>query len=401
MRLAIIAACVAVGGVASAESTRVRWRGVTVEGRAPAALQPAASAHVAVALKQLGSSLVTVPPARVEAAARCTFPAGARAARCVVRVSGASGSRAERRAEIRYRDADDLAESLALLVSDILSAEFPDVVGAPRSSAASPPPPTATAPQPASPTTGPANGTPPVTTAAPPSTPPAKDEAAQRAAERAHQAEMQRQLELVQELQRDADQRARSAAVDAREAAERADRERRRPRATPRPAETRTAVELAALGVFGLGPANPTLVGGASRVMWARSLLRLGGSLSLAGMRQTLSGHDLGFFRGLVAARAGVGWRSAVVDVDLSAGPALLVIVDDAHTEGRHAFASLAFAVGPRLALALSGRLALVVGADLAVALTDGKVLVGDVRLAQFSRAALEVTLGLAWRTRR
>src|SRR6185312_6784960 len=50
---------VCVGGVASAGSARVRWRGVAVEGRPPAALQTAVQAHVGVALKSLGSSLVT------------------------------------------------------------------------------------------------------------------------------------------------------------------------------------------------------------------------------------------------------------------------------------------------------------------------------------------------------
>ncbi|HEX9103046.1 MAG TPA: hypothetical protein VF997_12625, partial [Polyangia bacterium] len=98
--------------------------------------------------------------------------------------------------------------------------------------------------------------------------------------------------------------------------------------------------------------------------------------------------------------RVGVGFRGAVADFDLTAGPALLVLVEDAHSEGRHTVASLAFVAGPRLALTLSGPLALVAGADFDLAVTDEKVTAAGIRVAQFSRAAVDVTLGIAWRTR-
>lgn len=203
---------------------------------------------------------------------------------------------------------------------------------------------------------------------------------------------MQRQLEIVKALQQEAD-------------AARAARERERsPSPSPPPPklppQTRTAVDVTAVGVFGLGPANPTLAGGAVRTVWSRGLLRAGASLSLAGMRQTLDGHDLSFFRGLAALRAGVGVRGSVVDFDVTGGPALLVLVDDAHAEGRHAVASFAVAVGPRFGLTLSGPVALVVGADLDIAVTDEKVTAGTMRVAQFSRASVEISLGIAWRTR-
>jgi hypothetical protein len=366
VRLSSALACLLVGGVAFADGARIRWRGVAIEGRAPPSLAAATAAHVAVAVKQLGSALVTVPPASVDAAASCVFVG--RLARCKVGIASPAGGKAERRAEIRYHDAEDLAESLALLVSDILAAEFPDVVGA---KAQQPPPPQPPPPQP------------------PPPQPPPPDEKARAA----HEAEMQRQLALVEKMQREAEERARVAEERARRVVE-------APKPAPRPPpEKRLAIEIGADGVFGLGSANPTLGGGAARLTWSRAFLRIGSSLSLTGIRQTLQGHDLSFFRALVAARAGFGVRGRSVDFDLTAGPALLVLVDDAHAEGRHAVASLAFVVGPRLALTLSGRLALLVGADLDVAVTDEKVLVGDLRLAQFSRAAVEVTLGLAWRT--
>ncbi|MGZ3430036.1 MAG: hypothetical protein ACXVCV_25470, partial [Polyangia bacterium] len=103
----------------------------------------------------------------------------------------------------------------------------------------------------------------------------------------------------------------------------------------------------------------------------------------------------------LVAARAGVGVRSSVADFDLTAGPPLLVLVDDAHSDGRHTVASLAFVGGPRLALTLSGPLALVVGADFDVAVTDEKIVAGANRVTQFPRGSVEVTVGIAWRSRR
>src|SRR4051812_39180606 len=110
-------ACLLVGGgetAAAGGGARVRWRGVVAEGRPPAQLTPVAAAHVAVALRQLGSKMTLAAPAEAEAQARCAFGT-ARLARCVVEVTGAAG-RSQRRVEIPYRDAEDLAESLALLV---------------------------------------------------------------------------------------------------------------------------------------------------------------------------------------------------------------------------------------------------------------------------------------------
>jgi hypothetical protein len=200
---------------------------------------------------------------------------------------------------------------------------------------------------------------------------------------------MQRQLEIVTSLQQQADQA-------------RAAREREQPASPAAPSpppSTRTTVELGAVGVFGLGAANPTLAGGTARGLWSRGLLRLGTSLSLSGMRETRQGYDLSFLRSLVAARAGVGIARGVVDFDVTAGPALLVLFEDAHAAGRHTVAALAFTVGPRLGFALGGPIALVVGADLDVAVTDEKVTAGAARVAQFSYGVVEVTVGLAWRS--
>jgi hypothetical protein len=388
-RFAVTLACLLAAGVAAADNARVRWRGVAIEGRAPPALLPAVAAHVAVALRSLGSSLVTSGPEDAEAAASCAFPSSAKVARCVVVVQARRAARAERRAEIRYRDAEDLAESLALLVSDILTSEFPDIVGGAHSE---------TQPQTQTPTQTPTQTqtqtqtqTRPPTPTPPPTPPPPTPEQ-----QKAHEAEMQRQLEIVKSLQKQAD--------DARVTREREQQRRQPPPPPPTPKPpppTRVAVELGAAGVFGLASANPSLVGGTARVVYSRALLRAGASLSLAGMRQMLSGYDLTFFRALVAARAGVGVRAGIADFDLTAGPALLVLVDDAHSAGRHAVASVAFVGGPRLALTLAGPIALVVGADFEIALTDEKVVAGSTRVAQFSRTSVEVTVGIAWRSRR
>ena len=209
---------------------------------------------------------------------------------------------------------------------------------------------------------------------------------------------MQRQLDVVRQLQKQADvARARAAADAAAAAAAAAPRPK-----VPKPsAPVHLAADVAADGVFGLGEGNPPLAGGSVRLVAARALLRAGGSLSLAGMRQNIDGHDLTFFRALLAARAGVGFSGSVADFDLTGGPALLVLVDDAHAEGRHAVASLAFVAGPRLAVTLAGPLALVVAADLDVAVTDEKVTAGTARVAEFVRPSVEVSLGLSWRTGR
>jgi hypothetical protein len=390
VRRSVTLACVLFAGAASAESARVRWRGVTVEGRAPAALPSAVAAHVAISIKQLGSTMVTTGPADVDVAARCRF-VGARAARCVVQVTRAAGGKAERRAEVRYRDAEDLAESLALLISDTLTAEFPDIVGAPRAQAPTPPPPAPPTPPPA-----------PTPTPTPAPVPPAPSPPT-AAEERAHQEEMARQLELVKQLQREADDRAAAAEQKRVAEARRAEEKRaggvrvRGPRVAP---PTRIGVEAGSVGVFGASGGDPPLVGGQARVVWTRGLLRTGASLSLAGMRDTLEGHDLTFFRALVAARVGLGVRNPLLDLDLTAGPALLVLLDDAHAEGRHAMASFVFVVGPRLSLTLGGPIALVIGADLDVVATDEKVVSGNTEIAQFSHVSVEVTLGLAWRNR-
>jgi outer membrane biosynthesis protein TonB len=383
-----VLACLLASGssfAAEAGGARVRWRGVSVDGHGPARLQSAAAAHVAVALRQLGSTLTVTAPADAEAQASCLFVGNKRVARCLVEVSGAGKTRAQRRAEIPYRDAEDLAESLSLLVSDVLTAEFPDVLaphGAPKAAApepVTPPPQPVTPPQP--PVTPPpiVNEHPTVT---PPPRQPPREEDDEEATQRRLAAERARQERLAEQ-------------ADRQEAAEREAEARQRGPSPPPP--ERLSLDAAGTVIVGLGADNPSLYGGAARVLWNRGLLRLGGTLSLAGVDATLDGHALGFFRAAVAARAGVGVSGGAVAFDATAGPALVVLATDANRDGRHAVASFALVIGPRLSLRLAGALALVVGLDVTLAVTDEKVTLGPTTVAEFSRAVAEITLGLSW----
>jgi hypothetical protein len=106
---------------------RMRWRGVAVEGKAPARLEEAARAEVAVALRPLGVEVVDKGAADEESGAKCVFAGGV--AQCSVAVvRKADGGRAERKAEIPFKDADDLARSLALLLADTIQIDLPNVV---------------------------------------------------------------------------------------------------------------------------------------------------------------------------------------------------------------------------------------------------------------------------------
>jgi hypothetical protein len=124
---------------AQAEVMRLRWRGVQATGPAPAKLDRAVELHLAIALKQLGTELATAPPVDAEASARCVFTG--KTAGCLVEVMRpADGVHVERKQEIPFRDADDLAESLSLLVTELISTELREIV-TPREPEPKPAPP--------------------------------------------------------------------------------------------------------------------------------------------------------------------------------------------------------------------------------------------------------------------
>src|SRR5262249_7138904 len=137
-----IALCCALGlwsGLAHAAVSRVRWRGVQAEGAGPPRLESATAAHLALALRSLGAGLVPGPPFDAEALAKCQF-ATAKHAQCHVEVL-AGELHAERHADIPYRDADDLAESIALLVSGMLQTDLADLPQQQEIEPEKPPPP--------------------------------------------------------------------------------------------------------------------------------------------------------------------------------------------------------------------------------------------------------------------
>jgi hypothetical protein len=358
-------------------ATRIRWLGVTTVGRAgktfannfERTLEKASAAHLAVALRQLGLSMVSLPPSAAEASAECSFATRVARCRVTVQASGTTAApHAERRAAIPFHDAEDLAESLALLVSDMLTTQLPEVL--------QPPPPEKVADK-----TNEAR----VDEAARAQAEEAAQERAAEAERRAAEAERQR---AAAEARAQKAELARQAAYDARAGGT----------APPRYSPAHVLVEAAVAGVFTFGAANPTVGGARVRVLWEGGPLRAGGTLSLGGSSQSADGYSIGWFRGLVAPRVGAGLRRGRVVFDATAGPGLLVAYADAHAAGQHALVSLAFVVGPALGIALGHGLALSLGADLQVAVTDEKVESGTTVVAGLSRVALEGWLGLSWR---
>src|SRR5688572_422377 len=119
----------ALAGPATAEVRRLRWRGVATDGPAPPRLVQATESHLHVALRHLGIALAAAIEASpdAEAGARCSFVA--KVAQCMVEVTErANLQRAERRADIPFRDGEDLGASLALLLSDLVQSDFPGLV---------------------------------------------------------------------------------------------------------------------------------------------------------------------------------------------------------------------------------------------------------------------------------
>jgi hypothetical protein len=368
VRRLVTLACLVVcaRGLAEEHGGRVRWLGVSSDGHAPAALDKAGVAHVAVALRQLGLTLVSLPPSSADASASCSF-ATPRTARCLVVVQSSSGAKADRHAQIPFHDAEDLAESLALIVSDMLTTQFPEVL-------TTPPPP---APPPPAMTTPPAAPEPPREEPRPPRRESEAERQRAAADERARQAELARQADYEERAQKQT---------------------QASPRAPFTVAPPHLILEAAATGLFTVGQANPTIGGALIRVLWSGGPLRAGGTLSLGGASQSAGTYALGWFRGLIAARVGAGLRRGLVDFDTTLGPALLLAYADAHAAGHHLFASIAFVVGPHLSIGLTHGLSVALGGDLQVAVTEEKVVAGSTTVAQLSRFALEASLGLSWR---
>ena len=317
---------------------RLRWRGVAVEGVAPPHLDKATESHIAVALKQLGTELSSSPPIDAEGGADCRFAPGGKSASCVVEVVHSSdGLRAERKADVPFHDAEDLAESLALLVADMLQNDLKDIaVPAPR-----------------------------------PEPPPPKPKTNENESG-----------DVNANVNGNANVNA-NANVNVR----------KRRALGP----SGLVLEIGPSVVVGF-TGDPPVYGVLLRGLYAQGLLRVGGALSLTGTELHRGGYDLSFVRLATGPRVGLGIARRRVDFDVVAGPALLLIATDAHiTDGTHTHADLAFALGVRLLVVIAAPLALIVGADAAVALSREQVVAGPQQLAEFGLGSLELTLGLAY----
>jgi hypothetical protein len=344
-----LAVAVTLGAPARAEVMRLGWRGVQASGAAPARLEKVLQGHLAVALKQRGTELAAGPPVDAEASAHCAFTRNA--ATCVVEVvHPADGVRAERKAEIPFHDAEDLAESLALLVTETLETDLRDaLVAAPHEPEPKPAPPTKPTPRAQPPAPAGHEPSPPLQPepTLPSTTPPTGGAATARV------------------------HRAQPATVDL---------------------ELGPAV---ALGFAG----EPPLYGAIVRGEWARGVVRVGGTLSMTGASVDRSPWHLGVFRLLTGPRVGAGVERRLWSFGATAGPALLVLAIDAHVpDGTHTLATFAACGGVRLAVHPTRALALAVTADAAVAVSRERVEAGGQPVQVFDVGSVELALTLAYR---
>jgi hypothetical protein len=362
LHLATLAVALSVSMPAGAEVRRLHWRGVFSDGTPPAHLERTTEVHLAVTLKQMGIDLAPGMPFDGEAAARCQFAPPQRVGRCTVEVVQTSdGLRAERKVELPFRDADDLAESLSLLVSDMLQTDLHELV-------APPPPAPPSDGQPGSPNGDGGSG------AGRPKGP--GENGADKSDGKTGSDERAARLAKAARLARAAQLR----------------------RASEPPVPSQMSVDIGASMAVGF-TGEPVLAGGQLRVMWARGLLRAGGALSMTGTSTARGGYDLSFFRLLTGPRAGIGATHGRLDFDLTVGPALSLLATDAHVpDGTHALATLAFVAGARLSLILTPRVALQLGLDVAVAVARESVRAGTHTLVDFDLGTAEISLGLAYR---
>lgn len=330
-----------VSALARAEVHRIKWRGVATGGStAPARIEELTLAQLALTLRHLGIVLGK-EDADAEGGASCTFNGG-KSAQCIVEVVRPD-HRGERRQEIPFRDAEDLARSLALLTSDLLQSDFPGLVTVERMPGLPdddlqpelPPPPAPPAPPP----------TPP----APPPTPPKPP---------------------------------RSVVV-------------KKPYKPLGPSHF--TVELGPSAVVGF-TGEPPLWGAHLRVLWSSGPLRTGGTLAASGTGTTAGPYSLTFTRFVLGPRVGAGFSRGRIDLDLTVGPALYVLGTDAHiVDGQHTTVTFAGMAGSRLLVRLVPGLALHVGADFTVAAHELRVTAGTDLLASFGLGAAEITVGLAY----
>jgi len=354
-RFTVTLACLLVAGVAQAGGL-VRWRGLALDGvgldaRAAQRAQAAAAAQVAISVKQLDWERVSAEgtPADAEAEARCTR-AGAKV-RCVVRVvevgdpqdpgRARSNTTVERTLELDDADGETIAQTVALVVTDLLGRGE-------RAERVVPPQPRAPTPAPAAPSPSPSSL------------------AAERAAAAAERAERARLAE------------ARAA----------------RPPRLPGP--TRLAVGIEGQLAFGFS-GEPLLGGVGVRGTWGRSALRAGGLLSVVGGGARYGAYDLSFVRFGVGPRVGAGLRRGRFGLDGDLGPLLVVLSAQAAGGGGHTTVTGAVAGGVQALLKIAGGFALWACVEGQVAFSRLRVIVGEEEVGRFDLGSLAIGLGLGY----
>jgi hypothetical protein len=346
----------------------VRWRGLVFDGgvggpggpgglgldaRAVQRAQAAAAAQVAISVKQLGWERVSADgtPADAEAEARCAR-AGTKV-RCVVRVieladprevgSARGATTVERALELDDPDGETIAQTVALVVTDLLGRGE-------RAERVVPPQPRA-----------------PTTTTTTPAPAPAPPSAAERAAAAAAAAE-----------------RARLAA-EARAA---------RPPLLPGP--TRLAVGIEGQLAFGFS-GEPLLGGIGVRGTWGKSALRVGGLLSVVGGGARYGPYDLSFVRFALGPRLGAGVRRGRFGFDGDLGPLLVVLSAQAAGGGGHTTVTGAVAGGLQALFKIAGGFALWARVEGQVSFSRLRVIVGDDEVGRFDLGSLGLGLGIGY----
>ena len=330
-------------------SVRVYWAGVSTSGKAPRALQEKVLTQLGISVGPLGLRLGPAGSS-VEASARCDF-AGERAS-CLVSVLDRSAQRrADRRAEIPYRDADDFAQTLALMVVDALVVDLRVV----DPGAAPPAVPAEAEPTKDTPAEKPPETPPPPVPAPVPVAPP----------------------KPVPEV-----------------------------RAAPAPTAIApvTPSEPGRI-VLSLGPAlaidsdaAPALYGVDMRLLWSRRWLLVGGALKLAGTSTTEKGYGLDFLRTVAGPRLGLVTRHGGLSADFSAGPGLLVISTNAQPGGSHTLTAFAGMAGVSASYAFSRSFGLQLAVDEILPATRQRITAGPTQVAEFGLLSLEVSFSLAYR---
>jgi hypothetical protein len=348
---------------------RVHWAGVAATGRAPKGLSQKMVTQLGISVQPLGLRLGP-GGSNLDASARCDF-ARAGSASCMVEVRDRSAQRhAEHRADIPYRDVDDFAQTLSLMVVDALVVDLRvvDPGAAPPPPPVEEPPPAPTPSKDATPPKVDGDATPTRTPEPPPPAPPEK---------KSPEVARQEEHRIV----------------------------RAAPSPPPRaivataPAERSPARLALSVGpTLALDTADaPMLYGVDARLVWSRGPFELGGAVALAGATQSEAGYDLSFLRVAVGPRVGLLLRSGRWIADVSAGPALLMLRTSAQPGETHTLEAFAGVVGTSGQVAISQSLGLQLGVDALLPASRERVVVGQSAVAEFGLVSVGISLALLY----